>query len=179
MLNRSQLKTLEVEMLAFKKQSNSFIQQLAAINLELQKRNNGNQRSKSSSNNSINRNKGAEDNGGEMLPRSVRIGFPSFNEKDPLAWFYKANQLFKLYNTKPQQKLRLASFHMEWKAMIWYQDLKNSGIVVDWNSFVNALITRFGPSIDDDSMEILTRLRQISSVEDYKVGSENVSNRLK
>lgn len=65
------------------------------------------------------------------------------------------------------------------KAMVWYQNLENSRVIVDWDSFIKAFITRFGPSIYDDPMKILTKLRQVGSIEDYKVEFENVSNRLR
>lgn len=96
-----------------------------------------------------------------------------------LGFTKKAIQLFMLYNTLPQNKLWLASFRMEGKAMVWYQDLENSGIIADWEIFVKALLTRFDTSIYYDLMETLMRLRQLGSIEEYNVEFEHVSNRLR
>lgn len=50
-------------------------------------------------------------------------------------------------------KMRLASFYMEGKAMIWYQNLENFGAIVDWETFGKTLLTRFGPSTYNDPVE--------------------------
>ena len=53
----------------------------------------------------------------------------------------------------------LASFHMEGKALIWFQDSEEAGFFVDWESLIQALHIRFGATTYDDPMETLTRLR--------------------
>lgn len=50
---------------------------------------------------------------------------------------------------------------------------------MDWEFFVNALLTGFGPNCYDDHMEAFTRLKQIGSAEDYKTQFKNLSNRLR
>lgn len=102
----------------------------------------------------------------------MRIDFPFFQGEYPLGWFNKANQFVLLYNTMPQYRLRLASFHVEGKTMLWFQDLKNMRIITDLKTFVKAFVIRFGPSSYDEPMETLTRLRQTGSVEEYKVEFE-------
>jgi len=49
----------------------------------------------------------------------------------------------------------------------------------DWDALTQALLERFGSSAYDDPMESLTRLRQQTSVEDYKGKFEILSNRLR
>ena len=53
----------------------------------------------------------------------------------------------------------LASFHMEGKALIWFQDSEEAGFFVDWESQIQALHIRFGAIAYDDLMETLTRIR--------------------
>ena len=62
----------------------------------------------------------------------------------------------------------LASFHKEGEALIWFQDSEKDGIVVDWESLIQALHIKFGATTYDDPMETLARLRQIASVSLYK-----------
>ena len=50
---------------------------------------------------------------------------------------------------------------------------------LDWESFVTALHVRFGTSAYDDPIEVLTRMRQTSTVALYKAEFEDVSNRVK
>lgn len=53
------------------------------------------------------------------------------------------------------------------------------GGITSWDGFTQSLLTRFGPSILDDPMQTLTRLRQTTTVEAYKSQFEVLSNRLK
>ena len=57
-----------------------------------------------------------------MIPKAVRLEFPRFKGENPSSWVYKANQYFHLYNTPVNQKILLASYHMEDEALIWFQD---------------------------------------------------------
>jgi hypothetical protein len=68
---------------------------------------------------------------------------------------------------------------MEGKALTWFQDLEASGSITSWDGFTQSLLTRFGPSILDDPMKTLTRLRQTTTVEAYKSQFEILSNQLK
>lgn len=68
---------------------------------------------------------------------------------------------------------------MEGRALTWFQDLDESSMLPDWESFVRALWVRFGPSCCDDPMKALTWLRQTSTVEEYKLQFEVLSDRLR
>lgn len=45
------------------------------------------------------------------------------------------------------------------KALIWFQDLEESGMLMNWNAFVKALLLRFGSSCYDDPMKALTKAK--------------------
>lgn len=79
----------------------------------------------------------------------------------------------------PQHRLRLVLFHVVGKALVWFQDLDESGVLTGWDEFLNALLMRFGPSSYNDPMEQLTRLRQLGTVEEYKANFEALSNKLR
>ena len=113
------------------------------------------------------------------LSKSVRLDFPRFKGEDPASWVYKANQYFNFYHTPFNEKLLMASFHMDGDALIWFQDCEETGIFNNWEGFVEALLTRFGMTAYEDPMEALTRLRQTTSVVAYKGQFEALSNRLK
>jgi hypothetical protein len=49
----------------------------------------------------------------------------------------------------------------------------------NWNVLAQALLERFGPSSYDDHKESLTRLKQITSVEEYKEKFEALSNKVR
>jgi hypothetical protein len=119
-----------------------------------------------------------EEQGG-IQTRDIRLDFSKFNGEEPNGWIYHANQFFTYHQTNPHHRVLLASFHMEGKALIWFQDLEASGSITSWYGFTQSLLTRFGPSILDDLMETLTRLRQTTTVEAYKSQFEILSNQLK
>ena len=103
-----------------------------------------------------------------IIPKTVKLEFPRFRGENPLGWIYKANQFFQLYGTPPNQKILLASYHMEDEALIWFQDAKEAGLFTSWETFVKSLHVRFGTIAYDDPMESLTRLRQVGLVVHYK-----------
>jgi hypothetical protein len=50
--------------------------------------------------------------------KSIRLEFPKFYGSEPVEWCYRATQFFDHYNTPNIQRLAIASFHMEGKALI-------------------------------------------------------------
>ena len=89
----------------------------------------------------------------------MRLDFPRFKGDDPASWVYKANQYFSFYQTPLNERLLMASFHMEGDALVWFQDSDENGVFVAWEGFLEALLTRFGSTAYEDPMESLTRLR--------------------
>ena len=73
----------------------------------------------------------------------------------------------------------MASFHMDGEALVWFQDCDASRVFVAWESFVEALLIRFGSSAYEDPMEALTRLRQTNNVINYKGQFEALFNRIR
>jgi hypothetical protein len=73
---------------------------------------------------------GVDQQGDEQLAiitRSVRVEFPTLDGNDLSRWIYKANKFFHVHKTSYNQKLLLASIHMEGKALVWFQDMEASG----------------------------------------------------
>ena len=102
------------------------------------------------------------------IPRSVKLEFSRFKGDNPSCWVYKAHQFFQLYGTPLNQKILLASYHMEEEALIWFQEAEQAGQFTSWEAFVRSLHVRFGSSTYDDLLETLTRLRRVGSMATYK-----------
>ncbi|XP_041028991.1 uncharacterized protein LOC121268795 [Juglans microcarpa x Juglans regia] len=174
----SQFTTISVEMQAMRRQMEAMMQQFSTMASDLHKVNTI-LSTGPSNNGDSSINQQLVNHPGDVQPRAVRLAFPVFNGDDPHGWLYKVNQFFTFHNTLPQHRLRLVSFHVEGKALVWFQDLDESGLLIGWEEFVTALLLRFGPSSYDDPMEQLTRLRQVDTVEEYKANFEALSNRLR
>jgi hypothetical protein len=101
-------------------------------------------------------------------PKTVRLEFPRFDGEDPETWCCRAEQFFDHYSTPDTQRMLISSFHMEGRAMVWFQELKASGSIGTWEEFARAIQIRFGRGAYDDPMETLSKLKQEGSLEDYK-----------
>ena len=72
----------------------------------------------------------------------------------------------------------MAFYHLDGEALIWFRDAEQIGGFASWEVFVKALQTCFGVTAYDDPMEVLTRLKQTSTVVAYKGNFEILSNRI-
>jgi hypothetical protein len=116
--------------------------------------------------------------GGGINPRSVNLDFPKFDGTDPNNWVLKAQQFFAYGQIVENQRVPIAYFHMEGKALQWYNWLMESGSVRSWEEFVVALKIRFAPSAYDDPAGAFTKLQQTSTVDEYQSQFEVLSNRI-
>ncbi|KAH9648972.1 hypothetical protein KPL70_025802 [Citrus sinensis] len=101
------------------------------------------------------------------LGREVSIGRP---------------QHFQSKESTDDQKVVLASFHLEGEANQWWQWLRRSyqdeGKVVTWEVFVEELWARFGPTYCEYFDEALSRVKQIGTLRDYQKEFERLGNRV-
>jgi hypothetical protein len=110
--------------------------------------------------------------------QTVKLDFPRFDGTEPITWILKAQQFFSYSHTPENQKVQIAAFHMEGRALTWYHWLMDAGQTGGWEEFVVALKTRFAPSAFDDPVGVFTKLIQTSSIEDYQTQFEILSNRI-
>jgi len=103
-----------------------------------------------------------------IKPKPFRLEFPRFDGDDPETWCCWAEQFFEFYETPDAQRLSISAFHMDGKALVWFQELKASNTVSSWLDFIEAIQIRFGQGSDNDPMETLSNLKQEGSLEDYK-----------
>jgi len=118
------------------------------------------------------------DGGKVFSTRPLRLDFPRFNGDDPKGWCYCSTQFFDYYVIPDPQRFVITRFHLEGKALVWYQELRNSNVLTTWPEFLNLLQTRFGTGFCDDPMETLVKLKQTGSVEEYKSQFEYLANRV-
>lgn len=117
-------------------------------------------------------------NGGGINPTSVNLDFPKFDGSHPTNWVLKAQQFFVFGQIQDNQRVPISYFHMERKALQWYNWLMESGSVRSWEEFVVALKVRFAPSAYDDPVGAFTKLHQLSTVDEYQSQFEVLSNRI-
>jgi hypothetical protein len=115
--------------------------------------------------------------GGGIQAKAVQLEFPKFDGADPIDWVLKAQQFFSYGQIPDNQNVPILAFHMEGRALQWYNWLMESAPVTKWDEFVVALKTRFAPSAYDDPVGAFTKLFQ-TTVKDYQYQFEVLSNRI-
>lgn len=65
-----------------------------------------------------------EGNGGIQV-KTLRLDFPKFDGSEPLDWILKVEHFFDYFHTLDDQKLDIAFFHREGKALSWFGWLKD------------------------------------------------------
>lgn len=109
---------------------------------------------------------------------SVKLDIPRFDGRDPLGWIFKMNQLFQYQNTPEEERITVASLYLDGAALSWYQWMFTNGLISSWQSFLDALESRFAPTFYDDPRGALFKLVQRGSVNDYLTEFERLANRV-
>ena len=114
--------------------------------------------------------------------KMAKLEFPKYSGADPIEWCNRVAQFFEFQDTSDNQKVSLASFHLEGEANQWWQWLRRAyqeeDRVVTWELFEEELWARFGPTECEDFDEALSKVRQIGSLRDYQKEFERLGNRV-
>jgi len=105
---------------------------------------------------------------GIIKAKTVRLDFPRFNGEVPETWSCRAEQFFDFYNTPPNHRISISSFHMDGRALFWFRELRASNSLTTWEEFIRSMKIRFGRSSYDDPMETLCKLKQVATLDKYK-----------
>ena len=98
----------------------------------------------------------------------MKLEVPRFNGTKPLGWIFKINQYFEYHNTSYKDRLTIAFFYMEGRALAWFQYMTNNAQFTSWSTFLQALQARF-------ALFILT---QRGTVVEYLSEFEDLANRI-
>ena len=74
--------------------------------------------------------------------------------------------------------MQIAPLYFDGKALAWYQWLQKNTRIASFDSFLNSLQVRFGPSELEDYQAKLTKLMQRGTVIEYQVEFEQLSNKV-
>ncbi|KAH7655598.1 hypothetical protein IHE45_18G022800 [Dioscorea alata] len=77
-----------------------------------------------------------------IQPKLTRLELPRFNGDGLYDWLYRCNQYFELDDTTDSVKIKIASIHMEDRALQWHRNYlrcrKDRGVVL-WKDYVAAM----------------------------------------
>lgn len=105
---------------------------------------------------------------GGLTSRLPRIEFPKFDGNMVKEWLSKCNDFFLMDSTPTEMRIRLASLHMEGKALQWHHNyMKSVDNHVAWSEYVVAVTLRFGKLFDDLLADLVSLKQAAMSVELY------------
>ncbi|GKD26940.1 hypothetical protein Tco_1233154, partial [Tanacetum coccineum] len=61
-----------------------------------------------------------------------KIAFPTFNDGDPRGWILKAEKYFHYYDILEEEKVNVASMHLEGDALDFYSWISNDQTIEYW-----------------------------------------------
>jgi hypothetical protein len=114
-------------------------------------------------------NLGSGEAGHKGPPKFFKLEFPTYDgEGDPLPWLNRVERFFKGQRTEEEDKVWMASYHLTEDAALWYSRLEKMHGEPPWPRFVKHLNRSFGPTIRTSQLAEIKRLKQTSTVKDYK-----------
>lgn len=116
-----------------------------------------------------------------VLSRVARVEFPRFDGKDVCGWLYHCRQCFEVEGTRVDAKVKLASIHLEGRALLWHQScMKLRGVVEwqQWEEYAVAVQSRFDDVPYCDPMAELKALRQEGTVQAYHDSFDSLFNKV-
>lgn len=109
--------------------------------------------------------------GNFTFARFGTVEFPKFAGDDVSGWIYRCEQFFCVDSTNENAKVRIASIHLDGKALMWHQSYMKTlgeGVWPNWNEYKTAIVSRFGQTPYDDPLASLMKLKQDGTVEQYQ-----------
>jgi len=95
---------------------------------------------------------------------------------DPLRWIFKITQFFNYHATPDSERLMIASFYMDGPTLPWFQWMSLNGQIMSWSNFLKVLEAQFASSHYDDPTGSWFKLTQRSTVNDYLMKFEALTN---
>jgi hypothetical protein len=97
------------------------------------------------------------------------INFPSFDgETDPLTWLNKCAMYFRGLGTVDDERVWMASLHLEGITAKWYYALERDVSLITWPRFTEFVNMRFGLPLRTNGLADLKDLRRTGTVEEYQ-----------
>ena len=98
-----------------------------------------------------------------------KLNFPHFDgESDPLPWINKCESYFRGMCTLEEEKVWMASLHLDGVASEWFYALDRDNAGLTWPGFVDFLNLGFGPPIRANPLAELKDLKRTGTVEEYQ-----------
>ncbi|KAL8162265.1 hypothetical protein V2J09_013754 [Rumex salicifolius] len=101
--------------------------------------------------------------------RLTKVDIPNFDGTFIKEWIYCCEQFFMIDNTTPELKVRLASIHLEGKALQWHHNYIQTWFeqFPSWPKYIIDISARFGRLYDDPLGDLVNLKQGTDSVVDF------------
>lgn len=113
-----------------------------------------------------------------IAAKSMRVDMSRFSGANPYAWVSRVQRYFDYYHTPNNQRLMVASFHLDGATLDWFDWTTKNELIHGWSDFLPALTKRFGPSEYEDHFGKLSKLTQLGSLTEYQHQFEKLANNI-
>jgi len=104
----------------------------------------------------------------DFSPKHKKWDFPRFDGTiDPMLFLNKCEAYFRQHRTMAEERVRMASYHLDDVAQLWYVQLQDDEGTPSWGHFKDLLTLRFGPPLRSAPMFELAECRRTGTVEEY------------
>ncbi|CAH2070054.1 unnamed protein product [Thlaspi arvense] len=115
-----------------------------------------------------------------LSSRLTKVGFPMFNGSKLREWIYRCDQFFGLDHTPIEQRVPLASMHLEDEALEWHHNFiaERYGILPSWSDYVVDISARFSGIVNDPLSELVSLKQGSDSIDVYLKKFESARTRV-
>jgi hypothetical protein len=104
----------------------------------------------------------------DLPPRPKKWDFPRYDgTTDPLLFLNKFESYFRHHRTMAEERVRMASYHLDDIAQLWYTQLLEDEGAPSWGRFKELMNLRFGPPLRAAPLFELSECRRTGTVEEY------------
>jgi len=104
----------------------------------------------------------------DFPPKPKKWDFPRYDgTTDPLLFLNKCESYFRHHRTMAEERVWMASYHLDEVAQLWYTQLLEDEGAPPWGRFKELLHLRFGPPLRSAPLFELAECRRTGTVEDY------------
>ena len=108
----------------------------------------------------------------------MKMEVPKFDSSDPNGWVFRIEEFFDFHETPKHLRLRIIAFHMEGRAVAWYQWMKANKLITTWKDFLISLKHQFGASMYDNPQGTLSKLTQTTIVAKFQSAFKDLMNKV-
>ncbi|KAD7478442.1 hypothetical protein E3N88_01578 [Mikania micrantha] len=97
-----------------------------------------------------------------------KIDFPNFGGGDSRGWILKAEKYFRYYHIPEDEKVDIASMHLDGDALDLFSWLSVDHRMMFWEDLTHAFQKNFGPAEFQNPDEFLCSIKQTGTVQEYR-----------